>query len=292
MSTNNFELVTIENFDINRVIIDKPTKAPINKTTGSYSKCSLHWKMSNGQMCDLYLEAPKTRSFGMAGSYKYGLEETPENLEGYQICLFCSDSDTPTDLEMKFMKNLEALEKKIADVLADNHELLPANMQDLPKNKRVKPICNHPNKKLEKGESKKVPDTTKPKRFYVKFLQRQDKSFVTKIYGRDEESLDPMTMLNQRGVITPIITIKMVYLGAKASLPVKLIEADWTPTSTTPTERLGRQRPPRGDVMTTDNVNENTDDLEEDHHEEVKVEVKAPTRTRAPARRMKAQPPQ
>jgi hypothetical protein len=111
----------------------------------------------------------------------------------------------------------------------------------------IKPIYAHPNgKELVKG--KKIPDTTKPQKAYIKLMtagKGANLRVKTPIHGPGNKDVHPDRFLNKLGILLPVVQWSGIYWGAHgkttygASCKLRISECCFTPgTGNQPRSRM------------------------------------------------------
>lgn len=269
--TTELELTTPTNFDINKVVFGVPEEANIKdnkgKPTGeTYCKCTLDYQYSKEETGPLIMSAPEHMCYGVQKNYKWGKPKTEEYFTGYSICYYLGDTDPAKKGEQspdqkKFTQCLLKLQRKLSIHLKENHEFLPEKAADkAAEDKLVSPIAKYPKTEVpsERDPKRLVKrtDKSKPLRFYMKIIQNtKTEKFVSTFYGPGDKEMNPLDLLEVRGLIEPAIKFEYVYIGDNASVQIKLWECTYKPTEGMNRKRLIKKNTAPEDVPQTSDPN-------------------------------------
>ena len=281
--SEDLELVHIGKFDKNKLVFGIPETVDIkgNQEEGekgggaSFTKCTVGYTLSDNRVGALLLELPDTFCFGVSKDYKYAQPRIDKYFTGYSVCYYYQDPkdqnsskkgglDAMSEDQKKVVKTWEQLESVLSKHLRDNADCLPDKAVALAKNNQlVSAIARFPKKDVlneKNGKKMKVVDKSKSMRSYFRLIQnKRTDAFISKFYDADtDEEINPLTLLEVRGTIKPIVKVEYVYIGeASSTFQIKLWEAVYRPQQSLQRKRL--LATPQPSLSTTDGEKDESD---------------------------------
>lgn len=241
MATNKDpELVTIHNFDINKVNYSAPKTKPRKAANSSFTCGEVTY--NGGAMYIVGLEQ-SCHGFWNKTDFSTGKIKEGEYQTAYPVRAY--DRKEPNADEKKFMNIFAQMEKKLKDWIEEyaTHECMPENAQDLnEKNKYVKTTITYPKKKdaNNKPVKGKVFDLSAQGKIYADVYTNKKGGITPKFYGPNDVELEPLKdCFEQLGMMTPVFYVKHIFLDDKvASIKLALQEANFTPIVRSSSKRL------------------------------------------------------
>lgn len=257
------EVVTLDNFDINKVVFGEPTETfnQDKKSTGNY-KCEIRFKTSKGTECKFILGCPEDYCYGFQKTYKWMKPLTPENFEGYQMSYYFESPrkenyKEQTREQKAYVDIIKQIEEKLVDHLAAYAEMLPTGMdeQAAKRSLDIKSILSYPKKNVEvklpngKTVTKEVEDNSKPLRMYARLkYYHPTQTFSTMVFGPGNRREDPLKYVQPdkgekdingnivqkytNGYIQPAFEFSHVFIGPtmkKVTFKVQLAQCTYKP---------------------------------------------------------------
>jgi len=261
-------------FDKSKLTLATP-KTTKSKVGNSTCNSQYFYEDDDGEkISNIYIEFPSKKLFGISPTYPYGLDvkkQCPEEINGFQISYPLTSLETiesPTEEEQYIIDIFDAAYELAWEMLVEECEKDKPAVPSIAYNsfqgardrkgnynkvKAIKPIYEHPNKPIEKGQDEHHPrekDYTKPKRVYIK-LNTFGKGFdgpnklkcFTKISGPGNK---PVIVSRFGGISNyeaklcethPVIQLSRVFWGAHGTSPcggsvnIRVSEMNITPVS-------------------------------------------------------------
>ncbi len=210
-------------------------------TTSRQYSYSVKYRMMNGVLVDIYVQAPEQRVFGITPNYVAMKPKVPENFKGYQMTYpMCSlqTFKNKTKAEKAWYQFnddvwtvirdflLEEVEKDVPDLPAPTVNSFMGCMKHKDYRKAIKPIYDFGNVKDSKPPR---PDTDKPEKMYIPLHGKVDnKTFefknMTDVYTVNGKEFDYRRLIySEQNKLTwdilPVFKLDDGYLGAHASNP-------------------------------------------------------------------------
>jgi len=250
-------VVALGEFDMSKLIIEKPEESTFNDITSVTSK--IYYRSDDGKPAILYVEGAPQYSFGVNRQYPFACQETDkteDKIIGYQMCYYLTSIEnvnSPSEAEQHTIDWVNGLHAKVVETASDQEVLseLPQGVQKLlnPPETGVKPIFEHPSiiDPTDVRKKRRIPDLAKPQRGYFRLAySKKSKKIGTRFYDPDGAEVNPLAYLDMRGHMHPLFRIDNVYFGTHkdrpfgASIKLTLAQVDFTPEVTTqiPSHRL------------------------------------------------------
>ena len=213
-------------FDVNRLVFSDPEemKLPEKAGGGTYQRVNIKVKSQNGKgNSDLLLVFDRCSSFGVSTKY------------GTSVGLIMLDRDNPTERQTKTVDLLKSITTKCEDWLLEHKadvgkpKLNREKLQDYNQENGIGPL------KYKKLADKITIDDTKSPTMSLKLMPKGkgESGFLTRFYSEDETDengkqllKDPMEFEDVRCLITPIVKIEGIFIGATISIQCKLYECE------------------------------------------------------------------
>lgn len=217
---------------------------------------------------------------GIYPTYEQGVTRTPDNVTGYQAIIPLTTKETvknPTESEQLNIDFFQSLPDKLAEFMNDNKELMPDSYQDVPDNKMRSRITNIVSRKWmnetyevkTKGgkiveRTRKVEDPATALTLFLPLQYTKSGKFRTHIYGPGNREVDPRKYHKKPGRIQMVIQMQHINYGKNASFKMRLMEANYKPSSFAPQRRrLGaNDAPVEADIPDTPQTNTVEKDLD------------------------------
>ena len=232
--------------DKSRLRVLKPDEKTPKAEGTSWFASDGRYLREDGVECEAFFELPEQFCFGVNPVYPMNTpdeDKIPENMTGLQICYPITSSDTMDDptKEEQYCKEIfdalfdvtwEKLEEECDSSIEEDDRRVPEVTYSsyvsssvggkIRKTRAIKPPYNYPMKKDDKNPKKKIPDTSKYQRSYIKLLtqgQGRDMKCNTPVYGPGDKKVSAFKFLETRGKSTPVLKWEGVYWGAHGNSP-------------------------------------------------------------------------
>ena len=260
ISTNN-QLTNYKKYDPKTSMIFGKAK-PGTVGTASFFRIPIQTRYADGKSGDLLLSAPTLFSFGL--QINTDIQTGSPNGWLFTLCLHSKDGATPEQLE--FETTLRQIVDHCRNYLLIKEVSESVGKYDL--DKAQLKDADFSFIKHKKDEKKRVLLDSPPV-IYTKVIENKgdkknsessERKILTVFYNEKGVNIDPLSILNMRGNVRPVVKIESMFIGAKIiNVAIKLWECEFTPISTFP---IALQRP------------ENIDsDSDEDSFEESNIPI-------------------
>jgi len=253
------QLTPATGYNTNKMVFSKPEKNSIPNTPMQYKRVRIATKHFNGTEGDLIFPTEKLFSFGVCENR----DQASDKLNGYTFPLCMWSRNEPTEAEKNWTDTFNNVVEKVKDYIIDNKdelELYDVERTDL---RRLNPL-------YWKREGGKIVEGKGPT-LYVKLLVSKKKDFkiMSKFYDiNTEEDLDPLNLVKKYCDAESAIKIESIFIGARITLQVKLLEANVNIRDGATSRLLSLKPKPQGIVSTPEKttsnlLNDGNDSLEE-----------------------------
>lgn len=226
-------IVSPEEFDIDRLIV----KPPEDKSFTTKDKRSIMLITSDvvyldedGTECNFYFTAPTQKCYGVNYKYKYQAPMEPQYIEGLQATYPVTSNETvdnPTEEEQAFDEMMMAMHQKFVDSVKEHSDsdLIPEKALGCISNKKYVKLPYDWKKTPvdpKRPSGRKMPDTSRPKTFYVDILTNQNAktkklSVQTPFYGPGDEEVPAEALVSKPGEYTFGFGIQKLNYAAQGS---------------------------------------------------------------------------
>lgn len=266
------QLTPATGYNTNNMVFSKAEKNSIPNTPMQYRRVRIATKYSDGTEGDLIFPTERLFSFGVCENR----DQASDKLNGYTFPLCMWSRNGPTEAEKNWTDTFNNVVEKVKDFIIDNKdelELYDTERSDL---RRLNPL-------YWKREGGKIVEGKGPT-LYVKLLvsKKNDFKIMSKFYDiNSEEELDPLNLVKKYCDAESAIKIESIFLGARITLQVKLLEANVNIRDGGVSRLLSLKPKPQGIVSTpektTSSVLDNDDQsLDESSSSEEEEEEEKP----------------
>lgn len=245
--------VPLETFDASKYMIEEPVTKK-NKEGLPYTKSRHLYQNEKGEYAgaavsptkaSVYIQGPKQRVyFSAVNDFK-----KQDELVGYQITYPIESMEGMTSQEKYFKEVLDSITEiqkqrmeEFSMMKVGGQPIIPKGQLTMYKGGKedfswFKPLYCHALQKTKDESSPKIPDTSKPRRMYVKlvcFGINDNLKCITRLVDDEGKRLDPADLINKPVTIEPVFRIESTYYGAHgtttwcASVQIRLWEAKVT----------------------------------------------------------------
>lgn len=261
------ELVTIHNFDIDKVTYSAPKSKQRNVSNSSYLCADVTYSGA-----PMYIVGPEQSCHGFWGKTDFATKEVKKGEYQAAYPVRAYNNTEPNAEEKKFINIFTQMEKKLKEWIEEyaEHECMPENAQVLnAKGGYVKPTITYKKKQDSNNKPMKGKnyDLTSQGKIYADVYTNKKGAIVPKFYGPNDIELDPLRdCFEQLGMMTPVFYVKHIFLDDKvASIKLALHEANFTPVvSSTKKRFLGKNTATSNVVVEDDQSVEPIDSVDTD----------------------------
>ena len=217
MISETTQLVTIDNFDINNVIISEPRDETAGKSGAiKFKRAHYSYRNSDGSVGDLVILHDKLFSFGVNES----IDQNNGALTGYSVGISLYDAQSgPTARQSKFIDIMEQLTELTATYLVENRVAIKKPKLERAELKKLSPISW----RLD-DETGEVLQDKAPSMFLKLLYSKKYERIYSKFFDRQGKELDPLDLVKKYFHITPAIKIESLYISRGMSMQIKLYE--------------------------------------------------------------------
>ena len=271
---SNVQLSNVSNFNVDKIVFSEAKETNI---PGSF-RITIGVQYPNGAVGPLIFSTDKIYSFGVQENKSM---DKPVRTTGYSIPLCLWNKEGPTEYQKQFIDTVQNVSDHIKKYILKTEVKKSVKKYDLVDSdlRKFSPLWY----KKEDGE---IVQGRGPM-LYPKLMCNKELQIYTDVADQNGNSIDPLTLLNQKCTVRACIKIESIFIGSKISLQVKVVEME--------VDQQGNQRQrlickapqesvviERSDVINPLTGNDNDDDDLQVSDEEESDEETNPTTTPAP----------
>lgn len=271
------QLVPLDEWDWERVVISDPQKSDIPDGSGSYYRARIQYLYADGTIGPAIVELGKHYCFGVQpdNTDKDGnvLKDKdtglPKPLRGYRMPIVMTSQNAtvkePTAEEQREVDFFDEWKNHVIKYAVDNKAgIKKAAKSDEAVASLVSSIL------YRKGESDgEVDETVSPKLYISLKYFPKNKEIGTAFYGPGDKKLDPLKMTGHFDVYATV-QFESIYIGGKTiSLQYKVYDATVEPITRAPKKRLARPNTVAPEEQDEEAGNEKPEMMESEDEAEV-----------------------
>lgn len=217
----NTQLSNAVGYDTDRMLFSEPitSNVPGNAVPPvTYKRINISTTNSDGSVGELVFSTSKLFSFGVSENR----DQKTNEVTGYvlPLCLYTrKENGGPLNDETAWVETFESVIKKCKNHVYDNREELDKYDLDRAELKGMDKVLYW---KKDKG---KVVEGTGPTLYPKLISMKKDNKIISMFFNTKGVSVDPMTIVGTRCLVTAAIKVESIFIGSKISLQVKLYEA-------------------------------------------------------------------
>lgn len=210
---SNKQLSSVANFDIEKLVFSEAKESSI---PGSY-RITIGTQYPNGTVGPLIFSTDDVYSFGVQENKSL---DKPVRTTGYSVPICLWNQDGPTEHQKQFIDTLERVSDHIKKYMLRSEVKKAVKKYDLVESdlRKFSPLWY----KKEDGE---IVQGRGPM-LYPKLMCDKNLQIYTVIADKSGNDVDPMTLIGQKCTVRACIKIESVFIGAKISLQVKVLELE------------------------------------------------------------------
>jgi hypothetical protein len=207
------QLSNVSNFDTEKIIFSEAKETAI---PGSY-RITIGTQYPNKSVGPLVFSTDTVYSFGIQENKSM---DKPVRTTGYSIPLCLWNQEGPTEYQKQFIETLE----KTSDYIK-KYMLKPEVKKSVKKYDLVESDLRKFSPLWYKKEDGEIVQGKGPM-LYPKLMCNKNLEIYTDIADENGNSINPMTLVNQKCRVRACIKIESIFIGSKISLQVKVLELE------------------------------------------------------------------
>lgn len=215
---SNTQITSAAGYNTDRLIFSESQNGSIPNTPIQYKRILIKTKNNDGTIGDLIIPTTRLFSFGVSEN----ISPDTQKVNGYVLPLCLWSRDGCSSEEKEWTDTFNKIVEKCKLHLVNTREEIERWDLELNDLKKFNPLYW----KKEKGVVVKGTGPVLYSKLIVSRKIEKYNGIITMFYDKNDNPIDPLSLIGKRCYITGAIKIESIFIGNKISLQVKLYECE------------------------------------------------------------------